>query len=797
MDNNNNNIDNEESQLLPMLNLCWAQFKAYWGWFLISVVVCLVAGYVYLQRQDRVYQRQAVILIEDADPSAGMGGTRPRRAGGAMSSLMELNGISVGDNLKNEIFILGSRRLMGRVVDTLGLEVDYTMGQSLHSVALYRNRPFSVEFSGRCLEPESFVAECTGKRTFSLSDFRRKGDKLSGSVDIKAGESRNTPLGRLTMRPDACIDSIAPGEKVTVTRVPRDMATAIYCSRIGVSEYDKESSLIVLSCNDVNPDRAEDVINELYEAYKRDIVENKNNVARHTAEFIDERIRLIDGERIASADELARFMSANGLTDFEQSAQLSLSENSVARKERLALETEVTVSRYLMQFLRDNSRNTETIPVLSLPNASFTPLVTEYNKQMLDRNRLAANSSDNSPAVREMDSRLASLRTSVLNSVQSYVKSLELQLGDAGTNEALLRRKVGSLPEKQKQGLDIKQQLELKNTLYTYMLNKREEVALQMAISEANVRLVEPPLGANMPVSPRGKIIFLVSLLVGLVLPAAILWLRHMFDTTISGRKDVETATTIPIAGEIPHWDKGGEQTIVNNEESNSPIMEAFRVLRYGLNFMRHSARVYVVTSATPGQGKSFISTNMAYILSRANKRVLLIDADIRKRTVTHMLGRGQGLTAMLADEESAVDLAAHVLPDVKNLGFDFLPAGKMPPNPSELLMSDRLDDIIEEAKKQYDYIVVDTTPALSVSDAGVVNRVADLTVFVLRVGVQARSFLPELEKMYQSRRFRNLSVVINDSDAKRGYYAGYSYGYGYEEHRPRKRGFRLFGRKK
>ncbi len=780
MENNNINTENEETQLLPLLNLCWAQFRAYWGWFLISAVICLVAGYIYLQRQPRVYQRQAVILIEDANPSAGMGGSS--RRGGAMSSLLELNGISVGDNLKNEIFILSSYRLMSRVVDTLGLEVDYTRSEALHSVSLYRNRPFSVEFAGRNRQPESFVAECTGKRTFSLTDFRRNGQAIDGSVSIKAGESKNTPLGAITLRPDACIDSIQAGEKITVSRLPHDMATASYCGRIAVSEYDKESSLIVLSCNDVNPDRAEDVINELYEAYKRDIVENKNNVARHTAEFIDERIRLIDGERIASADELARFMSANGLTDFEQSATISLSENSLARKQRLELETEVTVSRYLMQFLRDNSRSTETIPVLSLPNASFAPLVTEYNKQMLDRNRLVANSSENSPAVREMDARLASLRTSVLNSVQSYVKSLELQLGDAGNNEADLRRKVGSLPEKQKQGLDIKQQLELKNTLYTYMLNKREEVALQMAISEANVRLVEPPLGNNVPVSPRGKIILLVSLLLGLVIPALVLWLRHLLDTTISGRKDVETATSIPIAGEVPHWDAAAGQTLINNEESNAPIMEAFRVLRYGLNFMRHSARVYMVTSATPGQGKSFISTNMAYILSRANKRVLLIDADIRKRTVSHLLGRGPGLTAMLVDEETGISLSDYVLRDVRGLGFDFLPAGKMPPNPSELLMSDRLDDIIEEAKSYYDYVVIDTTPALSVSDAGVVNRVADLTVFVLRVGVQVRNFLPELEKMYQARRFRNLCVVVNDSDAKRGYYSGYSYGYGYED---------------
>lgn len=211
MENNNINTENEETQLLPLLNLCWAQFRAYWGWFLISAAICLVAGYIYLQRQPRVYQRQAVILIEDANPSAGMGGSS--RRGGAMSSLLELNGISVGDNLKNEIFILSSYRLMSRVVDTLGLEVDYTRSEALHSVSLYRNRPFSVEFAGRNRQPESFVAECTGKRTFSLTDFRRNGQAIDGSVSIKAGESKTHPWAPSPCAPTPASTASAPARK--------------------------------------------------------------------------------------------------------------------------------------------------------------------------------------------------------------------------------------------------------------------------------------------------------------------------------------------------------------------------------------------------------------------------------------------------------------------------------------------------------------------------------------------------------------------------------------------------------
>ncbi len=798
------NMPREDNQFIPLFRTCLTLFRAHWKWFLLSVAVCLLFGFLYQQKQARVFQRQAVMLIEDADPSgsSSMGGSRKSRSN--MSALMELNGISVGDNLKNEIFILTSQRLMGRVVDTLRLDVDYTVRQAMHEVTLYRDRPFEIAFAEPAKFPTNFKVRINDNRTFTLYDFQVSAPDADEAgeaekVTLRPGESKHTPAGVLSILPNKGLRKVSTNKTVAISHIPRKMAAAIYCGRISASEFDKESSLIVLSCQDVNADRAEDIIRETYEAYKQDVVDNKNRVAFSTANFIDERIRLIGEDLSGIENRMANFKRNNQLIDFQQNAQAYIAESGTARQQTLELETQVAVARYLTEFLQDRSKTKETVPMLALPNAGFSQLVGEYNKLMIDRNRMEDNSSENSPVVRDLDNQLASMRSSLLSSISSYVASMELQLNRAKSNEAALSGRMGNVPEKEKEGLDIQRQQELKSALYTYLLNKREEVTLQMAINEANVRLVEDPLGSSAPISPRKSVILAISFLLGIIIPAGVLWLKNMFDVTVSCRKDIETVTNIPIVGEIPHWQNADERTavLIKSEEMDAPIVEAFRVLRYGLNFMRHSAKVFMVTSATPGQGKSFISSNIAYILGTTGKRVLFIDADIRKRTASKALGNTScGLTGLLADDDNSMELSDAVVTDGIDKNVDLLPAGKLPPNPSELLMSDNLDKIIDEAKAVYDYIVIDATPTLFVADAGIVNRVADITVFVIRVGVQEREFLPDLEQMYQSKKFRNLCIAVNDADCKKGYRYGYGFGYGYGPSftSSKKRG--LFGKK-
>lgn len=786
----------ETTQLIPMLKTLFSQFLAHWKWFLLSVVICGVLGYIYLQRQTPVYQRQAVMLFEDPD-GGGAASKASRRGSSGMSALLELNGISVGGSLKNETFILTSRRLMERVVDTLHLDVDYTTRESLHDVALYRNRPFEVVFENNAKDPYSFKVEINEDKTFTLYDFELfdVANQPKDRIKMRQGETKNTPVGRLSIRPDVALADFPVGKAVKVSHFPKKLAAKFYAANVAASEYDKESSLVVLTCQDVDPHRAEDVVRALYESYKQDVVDNKNRMAHNTANFIDDRIRLIGEDLNGIENRLADFKRNNQVVDFEKNAQLYLTENSQARSKTIELETNLAVANYLKDFLADRSKKHETVPVLSLDGSSLSPLITEYNRVMIERNRVMENSSEMSPSVRELDRSLDELRNSLSSSLLSYVQSLRLQLNHARDVEQKLMGRLGSAPDAEREGLDIIRQQELKSALYTYLLNKREEVALRLAIEEANVRLVEGPLGNPFPISPKSKIIYLLSLILGLMIPAGVLWLRYAFDVKISERQEIENATSAPVAGEIPMWEEKNEQSLLTNTSTDSPIMEAFRLLRYGFNFIRHSAKVIVVTSSSPGQGKTFVSSNLAYVLGLSGKRVLYVDADIRKHTVSRILGNASGLVHLFSEEGENKTIEDVIIPGVLSDNVDFLPAGKIPPNPTELLMSERFDEIIDQARALYDYVIVDTTPALVVADAGVVSRVADITAFVLRLGVERKDFLPIYENIFQSRKFKNVCTVINGTDRKHGYGYNYGYGYGYshDTHKKKKRFFGLF----
>lgn len=779
---------NEEVQLVPLMRLCLEEFKTHWWWFLLSALLCVSCGWYYQQKQQRIFQRQAVMLIEDADASSVGGGASTSRSSkrNAMNTLLELNGVSVGDNLKNEIFILSSKRLMLRVVEKLHLDIDYTIEAGLHIKSLYGDKelPFEVLFQSKCKGKALQTFKVTKKdaNTVTLKGLHDKEGNELPDKDVQLGQMVQTPYGQLCVVRGQQFGAWTD-ETITVSRMSIKNAATRFIGELAVSEYDKETSLIVLNCSDNNVERADHILACLYDTYKEDVVDNKNRVAQNTARFIDERIQIIGRELSSVENQLASFKKRNKLVDFTQSSQIVLNATNDARQQSLQLETQLNVARYLSDYLHSHSNNHDLIPALNMQDASFNTQIGKYNDVMNQRNQMVANSSDKQAIVAELDRQLAQMRQTIASSLKSYVNSIELRLRDAQANESALTGQVSGAPDQEKKGLDIQRQQSLKEALYTYLLNKREEVALQQAINEANVRLVEGPIGGEAPIKPKSAMIMLVALIIGLAIPTAILWIKRMLDVTVHGRKDIEEATTIPVLGEVPiDKDFNGDNTLISSLASDSPMVEAFRILRFALGYMRQNPKVLVSTSTTPGQGKSFVTRNMAIILAMAGKKVVVIDADIRKRTLSAAFRHTIGLTAYLSDDYTQVgDI---IKKDGISKGVDFIPAGHMPPNPSELLMSNRLDELVKHLRSEYDYVLFDTTPMLSVADANIVNRVADSTIFVIRVGVQERAFLPELEHMYQDHRFKSLSIVLNGVDPERGYHGyGYGYGYAYDKH--------------
>lgn len=801
MENISNNMEgNNEMQLIPLLKLCYHKFVQNWYWFTLSVIVCVALGWIYQQRQSRIYERQSVMLIEEANGTSGSMSNLRRGNRSNMTSLLELNGVSVGDNLKNEIFIISSKRLMQRVVEKLNLDVDYLIDEGLHHVPLYKDErpveiifqsPYTEEMAAKAKKPSiSFEVKKVNGNTVKLTNFKdEEGNKLP-DINAQLGQTLQTPAGKLSVLRGKSFNQWT-NEEIRVVRMPVSLAANVYQSKLTASEFDKETSLIVLTCQDTHTKRADDILNTLYDTYKEDVVENKNRVALSTAKFIDERLQIIGNELSTVETELADFKKRNQLIDFKLTSQAVLNETSTARQQTLAIETQLNVAQFLNDYLGNHTNDNDLIPTLNLGDAAVNQQIAAFNTLMNQRNSLANNSSEQQTVVREMDRQLAQTRKIIASSLQNHISALRLQLRDARNNENLLTGQIAGAPDMEKQGIDIQRQQALKETLYTYLLNKREEVALQQAINEANVRLVEGPIG-NKRVSPRSMVIMLLALCIGVAIPAFIIWLLMTIDVTVHSRKDIENATTIPLLGEIPHMKNATGKTLINELPNDAPLVEAFRIMRFSLNYIRHATQVIMTTSTTPGQGKSFISRNVCITFAMMGKRTLLIDADIRKRTLSSHFGHHLGLTAYLSDELTKIEDI--IVKDGLTEGVDFIPAGSLPPNPSELLMSERLEELIEKLRDRYDQIIIDCTPMFSVADAGIVNRVVDITFFVVRAGVQERDFLPELERMYQDDRLKNLCIVLNDvkeSGSRYGsnYGAGYGYGYGYGRSQKRKSG--------
>jgi len=763
-------------------------FIANWIWFLISVIICLAVSRLYLATKSNVYQRQAVMLVKDDN-----GQTGSRRSNISTDALMQLNGVLAGASVKNEVYILHSFQLAQEVAKNLKLDVMYSMKSGLRNVSLYSKRPFSVEFTSEFTVPANFKLTIDDNQGGTISDvkFGIPMEESDFTTKVEWGKAVQTPFGDFiaTLSNDGEINEAFLGKEINVQRISMEDAAIILFNKVNSSEIDKESTLVRITCTDTDIQRADDILSGLLDAYKRSIIDDKNQIAKSTSEFIEDRIGLIHSELSEVEGKMAEFKQSSGLVDIKSSSDAYIAQSNAARQRTIQAETQYSMVEYLVDYLTQNSSGTNLIPTMGgISDAGITTQIASYNNQMLERNRLAQNTSENSPTIQDLDRRLSQMRTAILASLKGFSASLKLQVEKAKKEEAGLIGNLQAVPQKEKKVIDIARQQSIKETLYTYLLNKREETALQLAITEANIRVVEQPFGSRTPIAPRRQVITMFALLIGIIVPFLFFQLRKMFDTTVHGRKDVEKFTTIPILGEVPHSQANlSDEEIVVDGQKDEILSEAFRLMRFNMPFINKDTRVIMLTSTMPGEGKTFISRNFAATLGLSGKKVVLVDADIRKRTqsrLSAMEGK-YGLTSYLSGNVD--DLKSMIVTKSKECNLDFLPAGVVAPNPTELLMSDRLEQCVEELKKHYDYVVIDNVPAQVIADAGIVNRVADLTIYVLRETKVDRRYLPELERLHQEKKFNHLCIVINDSRIKNkkygyayGYGYGYSYGYGY-----------------
>lgn len=762
-------------------------FRMMWGykyWVILSVAVCGALAVLYLAWTPKQYVRTASVLIKDDSKGGGLT---------EMAAFDDLNLFNTTRNVDNEVLVFKSRRLMKEVARRLHLDVSYTVKEGLRSVELYTQSPVRLSFP-EVEEAQMFSLKVTpiSPQEVLLTDFVKEteeGDEVSVDETIKAAlnDTVSTPVGKVVVTPtfyytEEYFDKKCPVEKSDLEKVAFD-----YQESLQAALASKTATIINLTLKDVSITRAEDIINTLIAVYNEDAINDKNQIAVNTSNFINERLIIIEKELGNVDADIEAYKRENQLTDIVSETGMYLQTTSQYDKEELSLENQVSLVKYIKEYLTDPRKGSDLIPAnTGISDINVENQISEYNEMLLKRDKLISNSSDRNPVVMDLNNSLMAMKQTIIRSVDNLIVGLNIKIRNVRERGEQTTRRISAVPSQQKYVLSVERQQKIKEELYLYLLNKREENELTQAITESNARIIDPASGSEDPVAPKTLVILAVSVLLGCALPTGFIWMTTTMDTKVRNRKDVVDGVSIPFLGEIPAREKKDKNEIVVRENSRDSISEAFRIIRTNMDFMRVKSRdlkVVMFTSFNPGAGKTFVSVNLAVSIALTHKKVILLDLDIRKGTLgKHLHHAGKiGITHYLSGKTDQIDDIIYK-GEVDGI-LDVVYAGPMPPNPAELLLSDRLDGLIKELRLQYDYIIIDNVPAGVVADAAIVNRLADLTIYVIRAGIMDRRQLPDLEAMYKEDKFHNMSVILNGTNYKRtGYGYGYGYGYGNEK---------------
>lgn len=768
-------------RIQDLLYLCLAR----WKWFVLSLMVTIGVATVYLLRTPAVYTRTASVLIKED--------SKGKSVSSDLESFSEFGLFQSGTNVNNELITFQSPALMTEVVKRLRLDMNYFVPGKFHrQVAYGLTLPVDVTIND-LPENESagFTLKIQPDGTLYLSDFIRNGTDLD-EKDVKGSllDSITTPLGKIIIH---TTPNYVKGEAYTLYVGKSSLYNAVNScsSNLSVSLNSEKASVIDLSFKDNSTQRAEDVLSMLISVYNENWVKDKNQIAVSTSMFINERLGVIERELGNVDEDISSYKSEHLLPDVQAASSMYMAQSSEANAQILSLNNQLYMTRYIRNYLANDANRTQLLPANSgIESANIESQIAEYNKQLLQRNSLVANSSTENPLVVDMDQALASMRGAIIRSIDNQIVTLNSQIKSLRQTEQQTTSRIAANPTQAKYLLSVERQQKVKEALYLFLLQKREENELSQAFTAYNTRIVTPPHGSMLPTSPVHKNIFMVAFALGLLIPVVIIFMRENMNTRVRGRKDLENLT-IPFIGEIPLFTRKKKgilgkkpqevKAVVVKEGNRDIINEAFRVLRTNLEFMTgkdKTSNVIIMTSFNPGSGKSFLTMNIAMSLAIKGKKVLVIDGDLRHASASSYIDSpDKGLSDYLGGRIDNLDEI--IVPDPKHKSMDILPVGTIPPNPTELLFDERLKQTIDTVREQYDYVLIDCPPVELVADTQIIEKLADRTIFVVRAGLLERSMLSELEKIYDEKKYKNMSLILNGTEGSGGRY-GYCYGYRY-----------------
>lgn len=774
------------SGTVPILDIIFMTLR-HWPWIILSVALCVGIAYIHLLRTPDVYSRSAEILIKDESKGNSVGADEFANMGLFQSKT----------NLQNEIYNLKSKDLMEEVVRRLGLDVNYYKSGRFHDEVAYgTDLPIKVNISDYPSEGSlAFNLKVNKDGQIIVKDLTVPG---SGDTDGKTytghlNEVISTSIAKITVVPTPFY-SKGNSTELIVQKYPLGTARDSYNGRLSVIMSNENSSIIKLTVFDQSTQRADDVLNTLIDVYNENWIHDKNQISVSTSNFIDDRLGVIESELGNVDSDISSYKSANLIPDVDAAASMYMNQNQQTQTQILDLNNQLSMARYIRSYLTSDSGHGQLIPAnTGLQNGNIQSMIGEFNSKLLQRNSLAEKSSETNPLVVQYDQQLASQRQAIIRSIDNEITALNTQLSSLRNTQASTVSKLASNPTQAKNLLSVERQQKVKESLYLFLLQKREENELSQAFTAYNTRIVNKPGPSGLPSTPNRSQTLLLAFVIGLIIPFGVTAVRELTNTRVRGRKDVENLAT-PFVGEIPQnaptkktnkKDGDNKKEIVVKPGKRDIINESFRVLRTNVEFLCNSiqeGRAIAFTSFNPGSGKSFISVNLGMTIALKGKRVLVIDGDMRHGSVSKYVNSPElGLADYLSGMEN--DVQPLIVSYNETAPLFILPVGSMPPNPTELLESPKFGELIHQLKQQYDYVIVDCPPIEVVADAQIIDKYMDRTFFIIRAGLFERSMLPGLDKLYEEKKYSNMAFILNgtrNEQSRYGYRYSYRYGYGY-----------------
>lgn len=769
------------------LNLMLFYIIRYWKYFLLSVFVCFVVAFFYLRCTTNVYNATAKVLLQDKEK-------------GTFSSqvdvLSDFGYQGVNTSVENEIEMLCSKSVVQGAVLNAGLYVKYSIDDFYVDKPIYKeNSPVQVAILEEDLmklqKPLFLHLKLNEDSIYSVSyEYNNEMGELTKRAPVAMNEYPyllETEKGELLLSdvPDA-----PKYKNITIVVHPITSMTSLYKGALSVQPVSKTASVATILVRDVVPMNGVDFINSLIVSYNRQKNDDKQLVARKTKEFIDGRIDEISSDLAKREKTLADYKRDQQLINPTIDAPRVLESKSAYTKQLEAVNLSIEQVQFLLDYVKDGKNALQAVPVAGMEsNSALLSVISKYNTAVSKRNDLQRTATDENPMMIAITEEVRSLHGEIRESLESMKKSLLIQKESLSKLAERYSSRIAQTPAIESKLSDLSRERDIKSQLYVMLLQKYEENALAMAVTSDNLKCIDPASASFAPVSPRRSLVFLIALVVGLAIPSLFLYLKELLRTKIESLSDLERLTDIPIVGSVPLNNKNGvkKSSIVVKENNNDVMMEAFRSIRTNMQFLikKNEGKVIMFTSTTSGEGKTFVSSNLAVSQALLGKKVLLIGLDVRCPRLSEVFdihNRKEGITSFLiSSPDNTALLDKLVVPSGVSSNLDILPSGIIPPNPAELLASDNLDIAIEYFKKKYDYIIIDTAPVGLVTDSIIMSRVANAVIYVVRAKYTEKGSLDFISSLISDNKLKNVSIVFNAEDLdSKSKYGKYKYGYSY-----------------